>query len=132
MLAWFAGTDCEAAFSALGARLRAPMEERELALLACRCRAGIGEAAHADAAALLAVLKNADAFRRKERFEELLLAAALSAPETAAGAQRLRAALSAAAAIDAGAIAGGARSPADIAGAIDAARLAAVRAAVNR
>jgi len=132
MLAWFAGGECEAAFNALGARLRAPMEERELAQLACRCRAGIVEGAHAEAAGLLAVLKNADAFRRKERFEGLLLAASLSAPETAVGAQRLRAGLHAASAIDAGAIAGSVSSPAEIPGAIDAARLIAVRGALNR
>ena len=107
------------------------MEERELAQLACRCRAGIVEGAHAEAAGLLAVLKHADAFRRRQRFEELLLAASLSAPETASGAQRLLAALHAASAIDAGAIAGSVSSPAQIPGAIDAARLAAVRGALN-
>jgi tRNA nucleotidyltransferase (CCA-adding enzyme) len=132
LLAWHAGADCESEFARLGERLRAPMEERELAALACRCRAGIAEASHAEAAELLAVLKNADAFRRKARFEELLLTARLASPGTAAGVERLREALRAAAAIDAGAVAGRASSPGEIPAAIDAARLAAVRAAVNK
>jgi tRNA nucleotidyltransferase (CCA-adding enzyme) len=132
LLAWFAGAGCEAAFSALGSRLRVPMEERELAILLCRCREGIAEAAHADAAEQLALLKRADGFRRKERFEELLLAARLAEPAVAAGAERARSALRAAAAIDAGAIAAGnATSPAAIAAAIDAARLEAVGKAMQ-
>ncbi len=132
ILAWHAGPGCEAEFSALGERLRAPMEERELATLACRCRAGVAEASHAEASALLAVLKQADAFRRKERFGDLLLAARLAAPENTAGAERLRVALGAAVGIDAGAIAGRTRAPAEIPAAIDAARLAAVRGAVSK
>ncbi len=131
LLAWFSGPRCEADFAALGQRLRAPTQERELAQLACRCRAGIVAAGEAGAPELLAVLKDADAFRRKERFEALVRAARLAAPETAAGAQRLLAALEAAAAIDAGAIAGKAGARADIPAAIDAARLAAVGAAVK-
>ncbi len=126
MLAWFAGPGCEAAFAALGKRLRIPMEERELAILLCRCRQTIAAAAHADAAELLALLKRADAFRRKERFEELLLAARLAEPAVAAGAERARSALRAAAAIDAGAIAANAPVPSAIAAAIDAARLDAI------
>ena len=128
MLAWFAGPDCESAFAALGNRRRAPMEERELALLLCRCRKGIAEAAHAGAAELLALLKGADAFRRKERFEELLFAARLADPATAAGAARARSALAAAAAVDARAIAARAATPSEIAAAIDAARLEAIGA----
>lgn len=128
MLAWFAGAGCEAAFTALGKRLRTPMEERELAMLVCRCHEGIAGAAHGDAVELLALLKRADAFRRKERFEELLLAATLAEPAVATGAERARAALRAAGAIDGGAIAGDATSPSGIAAAIDAARLAAIKA----
>ena len=131
MLAWFAGPDCEADFAALGKRLRAPMEERELAILGCRCRKSIAAAAHADSSELLSLLKRADAFRRKERFEELLLAAKLAEPASAMGAERARLALGAAAAIDAGAIAAGAASPSVIAAAIDDARLAAIRAAIG-
>jgi tRNA nucleotidyltransferase (CCA-adding enzyme) len=126
MLAWIAGPDCESGFAALGNRLRAPMEERELALLICRCRRWIAEAAHAGATELLALLKGADAFRRKERFEELLFAARLAEPAMAAGAVRARSALAAAAAVDAGAIAAKAATPSAIAAAIDAARLEAI------
>ncbi len=138
MLAWFAGEACEAEaceadFTALGKRLRAPMEERELALLVCRCREGITAAAHANAPELLALLKRSDAFRRKERFEELLWAARLASPSLGAGSgiERARLALGAAAGIDAGAVAASAGAPAGIAAAIDAARLAAVRAAID-
>lgn len=132
ILAWHAGPACESEFSSLGQRLRAPMEERELAALACRCRSGIAQSRHAEAAGLLAVLKNADAFRRKARFEELLLAAQLASPDIDGGVERLREALRAAASIDAGAIAGSAASPAEIPEAIDAARLAAVRSAIDK
>ncbi len=82
--------------------------------------------------ALLALLKNADAFRRGARFEELLRAAALAEPETAAGAQRARAARTAAGAVDAGAIAQNSSSTAEIAAKIDAARLAAIGDAFSR
>jgi tRNA nucleotidyltransferase (CCA-adding enzyme) len=131
VLAWFAGSECEAQFSALAQRLRVPIEERDLALLACRCREAIRNADKADAEILLALLKNADAFRRKERFEALLFAARLGMPETAAGAGRSLRALEAASAIDAGAIAATVRSSSDIPGAIDAARLAAIRASTQ-
>jgi tRNA nucleotidyltransferase (CCA-adding enzyme) len=131
MLAWFAEVQCEEAFNALCARWRAPMEERELAILVCRCRGQISGAAHADASELLSLLKRADAFRRKERFEELLMAARLAEPVTEAGAARARKALRATASIDAGAIAGLAKSPSDIAHAIDAARLAAIDHALD-
>lgn len=132
VLAWFAKADCENAFAALCMRWRAPMEERELAMLVCRCREAILAAAHANAVELLALLKRADAFRRKERFEELLLAARLATPDVEAGVLRARKALVAAAAIDAGAIARSAASPSAIAPVIDAARLEAVRQAVER
>lgn len=132
LLAWFGRADCEAAFASLCARWRAPMEERELALLACRCREAIAAAAHVDAAELLSLLKRADAFRRKDRFEELLLAARLAAPQVERGAARARAALDAAAAIDAGVVAATAASPSAIAAAIDAARLEAIRRGMDR
>lgn len=131
LLAWFAGEGGEAGFAALCKRLRAPMEVRDLAVLACRCRPLIERAADADAGHLLQLLKRADAFRRRDRFEELLLAARLAAPGTAPGAGRARQALRAAASIDAGAIAGDTLTPGDIPAAIDAARLEAIRTATG-
>ena len=131
LLAWFAGPACEADFAALGERLRAPADERDFAQLVCRCRASIAAAAQSTPAEMLAVLKDADAFRRKERFEALLRAAQLAAPETFAGAKRLLAGLEAASAIDAGAIAGRAGSRAEIPAAIDSARVDAMNAALS-
>src|SRR5207247_92014 len=62
----------EAEVNALCERLRAPGEERELALLACRCRPALRAAHSASPQALLELLKRADAFRRPERFKDLL------------------------------------------------------------
>ena len=130
-LAWFYETEKErdavAAFRALCERLRAPVDVRELAVLVGRCREGLRGAVAADPLSLLALLKNADAFRRAARFEELLMAAALAEPGTDASARRARAPRKAAAAIDAGAIAQRASSTTDISMKIDAARLAAIR-----
>ena len=131
MLAWFSSGGCEATLGVLCKRLRAPIDERDLAILVCRCRQGIAGAAHAESASLLQLLKHADAFRRKARFEDLLLAARLAAPATVDGAERARKALRAAAGVDAGAIAAGAFGPAGIAAAIDAARLEAIGKAMR-
>ncbi|HYI87462.1 MAG TPA: multifunctional CCA tRNA nucleotidyl transferase/2'3'-cyclic phosphodiesterase/2'nucleotidase/phosphatase [Burkholderiales bacterium] len=110
----------EAQVNALCDRLRAPNEVRELALTACRCR---NKLASATPEALLDLLKTADAFRRPERFAELLQVARLAEPgvDTA----RIERALRAATAVDAGEIAKRA-SGADIARLIDAARVEAI------
>ncbi len=135
-LAWFASAQGKdggvRAFRALCDRLRAPVDVRELAVLACRCRDGLRGAQSGDAAVLLGLLKNADAFRRGERFEALLRAAALAEPETIAGATRARAARIAAARVDAGAIARNAGSTGEIAANVDVARLAAIDEAMRR
>ena len=93
----------EEEFEALCERLRAPNEVRDLALAAVRNKARPG---NIHAGRLLGVLKGADAFRRPERFAELLEAARLAEPgiDTA----RVERARAAAAAVDAGAIAGSA------------------------
>jgi tRNA nucleotidyltransferase (CCA-adding enzyme) len=90
----------EAQVNELCERLRAPNEVRELALTACRCRKKLTSATPE---ALLDLLKTADAFRRPERFAELLQVARLAAPgvDTA----RIERALRAATAVDAGEIA---------------------------
>ena len=111
-----------AEIDALCERVRAPNEVRELAGTAARNRDKLGDAS---AQALLDLLKGADAFRRPERFAELLEAARLAQPglDTA----RLQRALQAASAVDAGAIAKTAASPQDIGRKVDEARLAALR-----
>jgi tRNA nucleotidyltransferase (CCA-adding enzyme) len=108
-------------------RLKAPNEVRELALLACRNRVALRAAPQSTAAAVLELLKRTDAFRRPERFRELLEVARLASPglETA----RLERALGAAAAVDAGAIAAKAGSPAEIPRLIDEARSRAIEQA---
>ena len=105
-------------------RLRAPNEVSELALAACRNRSALRAAYAASPAALLQLLKRADAFRRGERFAELLAVARLAEPgeEMTSGAARLESALEAAAAVDAGAIAAGAASQAEIPAMLDQAR----------
>jgi len=60
---------------ALSERLKAPGDCRDLALLAARYLDPIGRATSMDAAAQLALLEGCDAFRRPERFEELLAVA---------------------------------------------------------
>jgi len=114
----------EGEVSAVCERLKAPNDVCELALLACRNRIALRAAPLATPAALLELLKRTDAFRRPERFAELLEVARIASPglETA----RAERALAAATAIDAGKIAAGAPTPADIARLIDEARTRAI------
>ena len=118
----------EAEVSALCERLRAPGEERELALLACRSRPALRAAHLASPQALLELLKRADAFRRPERFKDLLQVAGLADP--AVDVARLERALEAAAAVDAGGIAAEAGSQSEIPTLVDAARVQAIARAL--
>jgi len=104
-------------------RLRVPNEPRELALLVSRNREALEAVPHASPEEILKLLKATDAFRRAERFAELLGVARLAAHGTDFA--RLERALAAAAAVDAGAIASQA-SGADIARLVDEARLQAI------
>ena len=81
--ALMAGTEVPV-IEALCERLRVPNPYRELALLCARLKDRIQGAAGIDAAALLDLLESADAFRRPERFDRLLVAcgARSSAPAT--------------------------------------------------
>ncbi|HUQ24186.1 MAG TPA: multifunctional CCA tRNA nucleotidyl transferase/2'3'-cyclic phosphodiesterase/2'nucleotidase/phosphatase [Burkholderiales bacterium] len=107
---------------ALCKRLRAPNEVRELALLASGYREQLKHAKKPEE--LLDLLKRADAFRRPERFAELLEAARVAAPKTDLA--RLEKARAAAAAVDAGAIAGKATGK-DIGRRVEEARLKAIK-----
>ena len=110
-------------------RLRAPTDCRELALLVARSGAAILASADLDAAALVDLLRDVDAFRRKDRFAMFLDTCELLAAARGAGrfdravAER---ALAAAESVDAGAIARAAAG--DIAAALRAARIDRVRA----
>lgn len=115
----------ESAVRGLCERLRVPGEVSELALAAARNKKTLRVAGTASPDVLLGLLKGADAFRRPERFAELLEAARLAEPgiDTA----RIECALRAAAAVDAGAIAAQAASPAEIPKLVDRARAEAIR-----
>jgi len=104
-------------------RLRVPNEPRELALLVSRNREALEAVASASPEEILKLLKASDAFRRPERFAEVLEVARLAAHGTDLA--RLERARAAAAAVDAGAIASKA-SGADIARLVDEARLKAI------
>lgn len=107
--------------NALCERLRAPNEVRELALAACRSRKKL---ANATPEGLLDLFKTADAFRRAERFAELLEVAQRADP--AIDRARIERALRAAVAVDAGEIAKRATGS-EITRLIDEARVRAIR-----
>ena len=108
---------------ALTERLRVPNDVREMALLASRNSERLAGSKRPEE--LLELLKRTDAFRRPERFAELLEVARHAAPGTDTA--RLERARAAAAGVDAGAIAQRAAGG-DIARAIDEARLRAIAA----
>ena len=122
----------EEAVKAVCSRLRAPAECRDLAVLARRHADALMRAPALPAAELLDLLERCDAFRRPERFDELL--ALLACAERGrrgwteipfAPAAALRRARAAAAAVDAGAIAAQG-DKADVAARVRRARMAAI------
>ena len=118
------------AVEALADRLRLPASVRELALLASRHANAILDAGELAPEALLDLLNAADAWRRPERFDELVRAATAGERGTESAVRRLMRAREAAAAVDAGAVAkAGARE--NIRERVNAARLAAIRHALN-
>jgi tRNA nucleotidyltransferase (CCA-adding enzyme) len=129
------GAPSSGAVSALSARLKAPGECRDLAVLAQRHADKLMRAHSLDSPGKLDLLERCDAFRRPDRFQELLALCACAErgrrgwgtvpfPPAAA----LRRALGAAAGIDAGAIASrGGKS--DVADRIRRARVAAIERA---
>jgi tRNA nucleotidyltransferase (CCA-adding enzyme) len=118
-------------------RLRVPNDCRDLALLAARYHGEIHRAAELRPATVVKLLEHADALRRPERFDELLLSAACdfhgrpgfeSLPY--APMPLLRRALQAARGVDAAAIARRLTDPPKIAAAVHEARVNAVKAAL--
>lgn len=111
-------------------RLRVPTDCRDLALMTVRELATVGRAPALDAEATISLFERSDAFRKPERFAQMLQAAACAAPGQESQAPRLLKALEAARAVNAGEIAGRfAENKAGIPAAVHAARVAAVRAA---
>jgi tRNA nucleotidyltransferase (CCA-adding enzyme) len=126
-----------AAVEALCKRYRVPADCRDLAVLTARYHNVAHRAQDLDAEQIVRLLKEVDAFRRPQRFDEFLQACEadtrghLQSGETPyPQAQRLRRALAAALAVDAGAIAAGAGQKALIPARIHAARVDAVKQAL--
>ena len=116
----------EAEIQALCARIRAPNEERELALLACRCKALLNASRSGE---FLNLFKRSDALRRPQRFSVFLDAARISFPGL--DPEKIAVALAAAAGVDAGAVAARALAPAAIPALLDQAREQAIAAALS-
>ncbi len=114
----------ESEVEALADRLKVPGDVRELALLAARNRVALRASRIATPQALLELLKRTDAFRRPDRFQDLLAVARRDAPVI--DTSRLENALAAAKAVDAAAIAAKAGSPQETAQRIDDARIEAI------
>jgi tRNA nucleotidyltransferase (CCA-adding enzyme) len=118
----------------MNARLRVPADAGALALLALRHRDAVDAGARLAPEAIVSLLQACDAWRRPARFEQLLQAAACCSAARSkayAAAPRLRAALGAARAVDAGAIARDVAEPHRIAARLRGARIAAVAAALG-
>ena len=130
-----AGADApERELRCMSARLRAPADARDLAVLALRQCEQIGRGAKLEAAAIVALFQSCDAWRRPERFGQLLQAVEsceTGSKRNLAASARLLAALRAARAVDAGAIARHESEPHRIAARLRAARIAAVISALG-
>jgi tRNA nucleotidyltransferase (CCA-adding enzyme) len=128
-----AGADApERELRGMNVRLRAPADASDLAVLALRQREQIGRGAKLEAAAIVALFQSCDAWRRPERFGQLLQAVEsceAGSKRSLAASARLLAALRAARAVDAGAIARHESEPHRIAARLRAARIAAVTSA---
>ena len=123
---------------ALCARLKVPADCRDLAVLTARYHGDIHKAQELRPATLVKLLEHGDAFRRPERFQELLDACACDHRGRLGFANRPYPALeifpraqAAARAVDAGAIAKASASPGSIPERIHAARVSAVKAALS-
>jgi tRNA nucleotidyltransferase (CCA-adding enzyme) len=119
------------AVEALAGRLKAPAACRELAMLAARHGNVIADAAALDADAVLELLDRADAWRRPQRFSELVAAALAAEPDSKAAHSWLEGVLKAGTAVDAGALAREASSPGEIRQRLHAARREAIAEALN-
>jgi tRNA nucleotidyltransferase (CCA-adding enzyme) len=118
------------AIEALAERLKPPAAVRDLAVLAARHGNAIADAEGLPAESILELFNAADAWRRPERFEQLLHAALAAEHDTEASVRRLRQAHAAAVAVDAGALAKGAPKGETIRDRVNGARLDAIRRAL--
>ncbi len=117
------------AIPAIAGRLRVPTDCRDLAVMTARELGVLERTPALDPEAIVTLFERSDAFRKPERFGQMLQAAAyvLSGRDTHLA--RLLAALAAACGVNAGEIAGRCADKATIPAAVHAARVAAVAAA---
>jgi tRNA nucleotidyltransferase (CCA-adding enzyme) len=115
----------------LASRLKVPADCRELALLAARHSNRVLDAAEEGAKSVLDLFNIADAWRRPERFNDLMTSSFAAEPDTVPTRARLERALQAAAAVKAGEIAKESQPAELIRINIDAARLEAIRKALG-
>lgn len=133
----FAGSYEEAKLQALCERVRVPSDCRDLALVYVRCAAALAQAATLDARGLADLVQRADGLRQPARFLALAAVAHTYAEGVRGEAgyrqaiKRLQLALDTARGIDAGAIARAQPNPQAIAQALQAARIAAIEAAIS-
>jgi tRNA nucleotidyltransferase (CCA-adding enzyme) len=120
------------AVESLAGRLKAPAACRDLALLAARHANTIVDAGELSAEELLELFDATDAWRRPERFSELVAAALAGEPELKTATAWLERVRQAAASVDGGAIARTARNPLEIGSRMAHARLDAIKRALNR
>ena len=120
------------AVESLTGRLKAPADCRDLALLAARHANTVLDAAKLDAQSLLDLFNTVDAWRRPERFAELVTAALAGEPAAGPAQARLERARAAAVAVNAGEIAQASKNATAIRGNVDAARLEAIREALGK
>jgi tRNA nucleotidyltransferase (CCA-adding enzyme) len=119
------------AVESLARRLKVPADCRDLALLAARHSNMLLDAPEAGAEAVLEVFNLADAWRRPDRFGELMTAACADEADGAAARAQLERALRAATGIRAGEIAKASKDTEAIRVNVDAARLEAIRKALK-
>lgn len=119
------------AVDAFAGRLKAPAACRELALLAARHANAIADGALLDADALQELFDRTDAWRRPQRFSELVAAVLAGEQDAVRVGARLERLLKAGATVDAGAIAREAASPNEIKQRLHAARREAIAQVLN-
>ncbi|MES2564685.1 MAG: multifunctional CCA tRNA nucleotidyl transferase/2'3'-cyclic phosphodiesterase/2'nucleotidase/phosphatase [Pseudomonadota bacterium] len=119
------------AIDALASRLKLPSSVRELALLTSRHANALADAQALPVDAILEFMNAADAWRRPERFDDLLQAALAGEPDRGRIKARLERARIAAAAVDAGAIAKASGKPEEIRARLNEARLKAIHIALE-
>jgi tRNA nucleotidyltransferase (CCA-adding enzyme) len=119
------------AVDALASRLKLPAHVRDLAVLAARHANSIADGDALDAEGIVDVLNSADAWRRPDRFLELMRAALMDEGDRVRVMRRFEKARYAGASVDAAEIAKTSADRADIRDRVAAARLEAVRTALR-